>query len=432
MSFIDPDLFKDLQLLLKIYLKIRNLRTFLHSRGAECTRSLNYYLPEVRHGQFNWSYIKKHALMLEIEVIDDARFPVEFFPFLKYQFEQEDLCIFVNFPHKKLVMPVITGNLSHASCLTTWLYKHFHIYYRLMGEKQFKWSLKNKQVHLNVTKNITERLAACNMSSRIEQCQAIKSVTDQHRDAYFDLANINESITLANSILLDHSGHLVSLFGALTNFATSVTILFSRRKSNNKKSSIRLDGRFYDFMLMNSVLNSLYCLLYFFKFTIECTPIPFNNFLVLNNCYVRDVSIHTIGGFLKLVTNFVYIQMCLNRYMLVGKEHCKLVKRIQKIKVKNFLSAIGIVSSLLSLVAYLQRLFFNNSYGGINMKYKDSFTKFYYWNYYHQFDAKLSIEQKHSQLPILIAFTVIHYLFSYLIFCTLSTLIDAMKIVKLN
>jgi hypothetical protein len=136
---MDPDLFKELRALRYIHLKLRNLKTFLHSRGIEWVHSIYYYLPEIDLDlttNLDRSYVKNCSLMLEIEVFDDARFSKEFFPFLAYQFEDEDFCVFAAFPdrtHNKLILPVVSGLLTRPSCVTTWLYKYFHVYLGLIG-----------------------------------------------------------------------------------------------------------------------------------------------------------------------------------------------------------------------------------------------------------------------------------------------------------
>ncbi len=434
-SQVDSAIFKDLPNIMYLYLNLRNMRTFLHSHGLEWLNSLNAHLPEIDFDsgaiKINLAFLVAHVVILEI-LPPNINSSGEFFPFLGYHFEDEDLCLFASFPHNKLIMPVLTGIVTHDTCPIAWLYKHFALYASLFGLRNILSSLTDELKAVNLTLNVTDRLKACNISSRFERCK-LETVNLASHDAYFDLAYFNDGVETARALLLDHSGYLVSLLGALTNLATSVTILSSRRKANiNSKNSVVLAGRFYDLMLLNSLLSLFYCLIYFFKFVFTCSPTPVNTFLVLNNCYIKDVVVHVTGGFLKLLTNFVYLQMCLNRYMLVGKDHFKLIERIQRVKTRRFLTIVGLVSCPLSLIVFFQDEFFNDGYAGTNMKYKDTFGQFYYWNNYHWKDMKSSVERKYSQLPALVAATVLHDLFSYFLFCLLSTLIDVMTVYKLK
>jgi hypothetical protein len=125
--------------------------------------------------------------------------------------------------------------------------------------------------------------------------------------------------------------------------------------------------------------------------------------------------------------------MSLNRYTLIGKDHVKCFLSLAQVKVSAYMGTVFCVSAALSLVSYFQESFFNNDLYASSLKYKGDFANAYYWSYYYHRDyMRRSMNYKIEELPILLSFTLLHDMFSYLLYCAFSLALDALTIAKLK
>ena len=132
---IETEVFKSLTNLWYIRMQIRNMKGFFQTQGIEWTKHLNLNRTHYFHLEFN------------LDLYSTDSYPIEYFPFLRYTFPNEDLCIFSAFPHQNLIFPFITGNFlssTKPNCTIVWLYKHFPLLIKQIGFKKF---LKNIQHH---------------------------------------------------------------------------------------------------------------------------------------------------------------------------------------------------------------------------------------------------------------------------------------------
>jgi hypothetical protein len=127
--------------------------------------------------------------------------------------------------------------------------------------------------------------------------------------------------------------------------------------------------------------------------------------------------------------------MSINRYMLVGKDSNKLFERISKYSVTRVLTFSFLVSALLSSVVYFQMEFFLNNYTGTNLQFivdlDNAYQSIINYDYNMNMMGEL-ITRYTSRINFMLAITIIHDLFSYFLFCILSTLIDIVTIRKLR
>jgi hypothetical protein len=192
-------------------------------------------------------------------------------------------------------------------------------------------------------------------------------------------------------------------------------------------------------MLINSALNSIYCLMYFFEYTITCVPTFAHSGKVKDNCLQKEIWISTVGSLLKFMGNFSYTQMSLNRYLLVGKDPKKWIEKVAKVKISHLMVICSVCSSLLSLVLIFQNLFVSNPVNG-----KPGYLHEENYQYHHylwrrepfldlnQNDPIIVRDRLNNQLPYLFTFTFIHDFFGYFLFCILITVVDIMTIQKLR
>ena len=118
---IEKTLFKHFPYIEYILFNIENLRNFLH-QGLEWTSFLNSDL-NVTQTNIGAFYLDKIKIInfKELVLMDTMS---------TYDFPDEDLCLFEQFPHKQLVIPslVLNDDETICSCTLIWLMKNYKIY----------------------------------------------------------------------------------------------------------------------------------------------------------------------------------------------------------------------------------------------------------------------------------------------------------------
>jgi hypothetical protein len=169
----------------------------------------------------------------------------------------------------------------------------------------------------------------------------------------------------------------------------------------------------------------------FFYETLPCVPIPVGEMSTEKNCLITDVCIATTASVLKLTANVTYLQMSLNRYLLVGKDHSERLKSIGKANIVIVLIISIITSCLLSYVVVEQTNFFN--------PLADESNELDY-NYYHSgtyiginvYNYELFIQKLNDELPLIIPLIIVYDLVGYFLFVILNLIVDIMTVVKLK
>lgn len=346
-------------------------------------------------------------------------YPVQFFPFLEYQFPDEDICLYHDFPFQRLVYVNIKGLVS-TSCTALYL--------------------------LYFSPDVSITTQDCNFTRLIEPCQAMEanSQLDLPNDPYFVFVDISETIGEINSILINYIGPIASAFGFCTNMLICITILYNHKRRNqvrqSKQENVLLEQPIFRYVLFNSIINSMFLLLYLLDYTIKCKIKVGHQADEVHGCTFNYIFLDVIGDFLKLVSNFSFLQISINRYLLIGKGHSEWLVSISQIRLKQFFLFTGSLSLLLSSVVYFQRKFFivETSLDDIKViYYQEVYYHMYYWgsNYYittTKYDNYKALVGKIKELPLLTAFTVIHDLFSFFLFCLVSVILDILTVKNLH
>ena len=94
-------------------------------------------------------------------------------------------------------------------------------------------------------------------------------------------------------------------------------------------------------MLLNSKFNCIYALINLFELinlcimndTIFCSNIIDTTFSI----YFKIIIIGYLAPGIKVCSNITYIFMAINRYMLIGKDHLKVLEKLSEFKSKYVL-----------------------------------------------------------------------------------------------
>ena len=161
------DLFQHFKKLKRLIIEVINLQSFLHT-GITWANSLNSDLNEDPMRVSKYLKISKRAILLEF--IDMSKI------FSKtYDYPNEDLCLFKDFPHRQLVMPLILAEKDSFQCTCTisWLMQYTHSY---LDKDYSYYDTEIKQASFNLNrvfrvKNCSESME-CNFTERFRLCMS--------------------------------------------------------------------------------------------------------------------------------------------------------------------------------------------------------------------------------------------------------------------
>ncbi len=204
----------------------------------------------------------------------------------------------------------------------------------------------------------------------------------------------------------------------------------------------KMNQPFFKYMMINSNLNATYCLIYFIDWTFPCVPIEVDLRYSKDNFLQKDVWLSTITSILKLMANLTFIQMSLNRYLLVGKDHSKFLVKAVKIHKKKYKALSLKTSVLLSIVVIFQEYFFGDE-AIVQKRLVNNENYFYHqysWDYTissinhdNKLNAKTFLDDKlQKKLPSFFTLTAIRDFFSYFLFRIVITILYIMTIKQLR
>lgn len=359
--YVHSEVFKSFTKLRSLDLSIINFRYFYHANQI-------YWMTYLNHNPNNTIYFLKNnteaidyvkskavTLSLYVHAIDNDLFPAEFFPYFDYQYTDEDFCLFAPFPHENLLMASITNHFTDPKCSCTmqFILKHQR-YYRAIGVlTDYLFSLTNKLCYNTPSSN-------CSLDKRLEDCE-ITGPDSTYEAGYFVFYDLKETIKGLQKVVLNILGPMASSIALVTNLATIIIVRRVKKGTNKIKNAFNFHNHFYDYMKWNAAVNLIYATLYLLFYSIKCDLKNENNHgYVVDTCFQEQIYVSIVGSVLKLVANFLFLQMCLNRFILVGKDHSDRLIKLSKTEPRKFLLLSLILSSLLSIIVYFQQQFFGN------------------------------------------------------------------------
>jgi hypothetical protein len=474
---IQSEVFKNLQFLQFLTFTLYNLKGFVHGNGIEWMKHLGS-----KNSILNANFLKRKSgsicddacqnLIYNLVMVtfgegtnfNNDFFPAAYFPNLFYNFPDADFCTFANFSFNKLIVftwnQVLTENntllLSNCSCTMLWLFKNLALVWNISESYNAQIIMTNADGRICRTNNATlfvQAYNACNFPSRLQNCASIQTSLNEaaennYNDQYFQLYDIQAFLNHANNFLSSGFNIGIAVFALVTNLATVAVIVNARRfqkakgpvlKKDNELNSI--DEQFFTYMLFNALINSLFSLSFLLSACISCAPKPINErYVNVTACVVANMSVAGVISLMKLMGNYTYVLMSMNRYLLVGKDHAKWIETVAKSDLKKTMCAAFIISCLLSLVSVYQVYYF----GGFSMTANAGYESNSYYNSHSylfgvSLDSKINaqvnlfnLRNAVSMLPLVFSLTVLHDLVSYFLFCFLNLALDVMTVLKLK
>jgi hypothetical protein len=394
LEHFEEGLFENFKEIKFISIKSDELINFFH-RGTEWLCSINRNL--------NVNLTDNHEVKQSIQKLVSVEiYAVSWSIFNKYySFPDEDICLFENFPHSQLVLPLlifdpIQFDADKYSCTLVWLFQYYKLYfYKNFTEHINYVILQNEYVVAfeNITlrkclKNevyFNEKFLACNFSQRFENCEFTQFKT-------VPINGIQSFILMIKwfqYIIEVYIRTILCSIGLITNLITLKVIRHKMHKKNFSNSM-------YKHIYFNALFNVGFCLTYLpslmniciFPKTSFCSSIWRTEFAQYFYIYV----ILFLGNTFRLCCNISYIFFSISRVAISGTStKSKLRKFIEKQNIKRFYIIIFILALGFSLFFvlenYVNKIYqdfdvsftLNNAY---DIKYCDSFrTELYFRKY---------------------------------------------------
>jgi hypothetical protein len=332
-----------------IYLELNSPEVFLYSIGISWLKDVNWQYNVALNSNLTSSDLRYYTPAYLIFGHKDQNSI-----FAEYTFPDEDFCLFENFPHSQLIVPVFNIKLEHCTCTLVFLIQYYNLYDLSAIQDFFFYDLINKNFSKNLNSTCTQEnlyekcFANGSMQTRIDTCR-IKETQDrrQLRNVY-DWYATQVDLELAQFIILVVMNPLLCVFGFILNLLIVKTIRTFEKKE--------LENRFYRFMMVNAWFNCAYCFIHIFDLMNVCTLNFFDSIYcsaIYSTSFAQYFKIYVIvlvGGTMQTGSNFTYILMTLNRYMLIGLNHSEILKSIAHASSRLVFTVVTIAGFLFSYV----------------------------------------------------------------------------------
>jgi hypothetical protein len=338
---IESYLLKEFKYLNFIQINILNLREFFH-RGTKWLKYSFYFRSNKEKDLKNYKTIRF------IQLITDTSFV------RTYEYPNEDFCLFKDFPHSQLVLPVIIGATSlTCTCTLQWLqmnYTNFKPLFVVINdyEKFLNESFTSYSQNGLLFQFCNEK-TECDMVDLDSRCNISKSYTKilDDVDLYF-------VIKWLQYILLIILQPLLASIGIINNFLILVTL-------RNKEKQKLFKDQMYKHMEINSFFNIIYCIIKALSLINVCI----NNYSHSLFCsrfytqewsqYLKIIVQHILGNVFRTCVNVSYLFFSLCRLIDSSKlKEKKYFKKILKLNLKLYVFLLLTFSILISLFKVFQ------------------------------------------------------------------------------
>jgi hypothetical protein len=352
--------FKIFKSIRSIYINLMNMRDF-YRRHLKAIYGLNegVYIDYRDQGMLESiaSYESKKIelhLNQNMELIEKenlfARLKIPKIPLL---YPNEDICLFRDFPFHRLIYPIIIQSPNqNCSCLQLWLMR----YNNYSDQAKLDYRCSNAIVDTSYTCNYTQMLSICDVYKFRLLSKSIPKYDYDILYSDWQTEQTRYSIRLADMLFYTFVFPLVGCVGFLLNLLNVLVL-------RNKECLKELKKRLYKFMLLNSTLNCMICLLSAFQFTVRCTTssgrfcVDTEYNLIARCIYL--IVFNYLLSVLKMASNCAHFFTSLDRYVLCIKDtkdekESKLAQLYKKLKLRSIIKSIILVCLMLNLIKLFQ------------------------------------------------------------------------------
>jgi hypothetical protein len=410
------DLFKDFQKLKIIDFAISNLKYFFHL-GNKWMNYLNLNVSKINMGENS----KRNLLVLKFIYLKQT---VSFD--LMYEYPNEDLCLFKDFPHERFVFPlIIPGKQLECTCTLYWLQSNIHRYkneLKVVSDYKMNYHDRNELNSFKIIFKFCDssfNSSKCNFSLMLKTCHVEEKTTESSKKLSFQNDfELFYLIKMLQFILLVILQPIFCFIGIIHNGLTILVI-------TNKNKKKEFQHSMYRHIIINAVFNIIYCVIMILKLINTC--IFYGPSVFCSSVYqeiwaqnLKIILIHFLGNAAKFCSNFSYLIFSASRLLLIEKQ--KERNRVEKSRKKAIFFYI-ILLILISFILSLFKLFqYKDNFSHKNANKEFPFEKrdeHYCNNESHKYECKLFN-----------AFKIASRSLNDVLFVILNILIDLILLVK--
>jgi hypothetical protein len=421
---IDGEIFMYLKKIRLIQIAIENFSQFFHASATRWMSHLNSNLNINVNNPIDVGMNVKS--IIAVEFLDEAQSLKK-----SYRYPDEDICLFRQFPHTRLVVPVIVLDeaIEKCSCTLLWLLQYtrhfidkadFHYFKDVRAEYLIE-NLTAKNICLK-DRNFALNVAKCNFTEKFKNCL----LNETHITDTFLHFNGNLSLFYLfkwlQYIIEVYFQPFFCVFGLITNFL-SIKVIRNRRHVKHFKNPM------YKHILFNAWFNVSLCIIYSFSLINICI-FPKSSFCssVLKyetSQYFKIYGIFFMGNSLRLCCNFSYIFFSVSRGVLsTSSRESKLRHWFEHLNTRIFYSslfALTVCFSIFKVFEYKPSEIYN------------TFEKDFPYNAYDlKFCEKFLINEPMIYSPVkcrlMWSMNLVNNILNNVIFLFLSLIIDVVMI----
>ena len=277
-----------------------------------------------------------------------------------YEYLDEDLCLFKDFPHSRAVYTVIEpGKSLKCTCTLAWLQLYYKIYEPFINTV---YNLTDSDIpdmyQLASVKNTSkyctnDQVKNCDFETKFKNCDKHKTASKSKGLSFTNDIDIYFIVKWLQFILLTILQPIFSFLGLFNNILTIICI-----KNGNKKKDF--EDPMYKYIIINCLFNSVYCVIMMLKLINTCI-FPYNSvfcssvYQMESAQYFKIVLIMYFGNVMKMCSNVSYISFSLSRFILVSNlKEKKIFKTFNNIRLPVYFIVLFVSSCFLNSFTLFQ------------------------------------------------------------------------------
>ncbi len=333
LNSIQPDLFKYFKQLKLLRFRTQNAKSLLTNKN----KWLNYLNSDVNLNQLNSNdYQDKMFFLTIFQVYSNVTY---------YDYPEQDFCFFKNFPHQRLVLPLLKPIYkSSCSCTELFLiqnsykyefYTEFVLtnYYNL--ENYYFDEIFDQRLSSCVNSSIDQVLITCDFSKKLKLCN-VKSLVVKNEESSNQFEwYVNDWEELSKylyNIFTFYVNPILSLICILVNIF--MIVIFSNRFL---KKDIQI---LYKYLNIHLIANIIFISIHYLDLINECTYeelfcSKLNNSIYSN--YFKIFVLKMMKNALTTFSNISYTSFVLIRYIKISNTKNVLLLKFKEITLKKYL-----------------------------------------------------------------------------------------------
>ena len=348
------------------------------------------------------------------------------FDLIKYN--DADFCLFSQYPINKTIFYVLltSSNVSECSCTMAYLLQNYRFNSQTIKYGNEKYYSNQNYKYNSIYSSCIEKLnrtefefliKKCNFEQRLQMCHFKNHNIESRHYFYLNVYDMIYNVKIIKFIFNILGTPIASIMGVILN--TIIIIVLHLRKSNLVSSINVKTEIMFDYILIDSVINLLACLLFSFQLVTECidfTSIYCSSFYFsINGQEFFIYGINFMGTSLKIASSLTTILFSLSRYLIIARKETIFCIRLFKLKPFVMLLVVILLSMILSVI----KIFLNDRYYYVLHPDYD----YYLYDFQKEFDEMF---RKYNILNI------ICFVFNDIIIIALIVLIDSLILKKVK